>query len=363
MSYFFPHSGERLLSFTLLHVPVVFSGQTLMAMALCCIAMVILYRKIGSLDRLMRGLGAAVVLALVAIILTGLTHFHARLAFDFPPGAFHLGPAFFAGLGAGMLISAYDYWGYYNVCFLGAEVRDPRRTIPFAVLGSIIIVGTLYLLMNISVLGVLPWHDLTGNLTGDARMYTMAVFMQRAYGAGAIGHTAAVSIVVLVALAASASVLALLLGYSRIPYAAAKSGNFPAVFAKVHPKHHIPHVSLLTLGGMTLFCCLFRLQEVITTLVVITLVVIRILFQFLLQGIAVLLPRHRRARNAQGTGLGSFRMPLYPLPVIVALCGFLFILFSRPNFLREMRTAGVILAVGAVIYGIRMWRGTRPQAL
>jgi amino acid transporter len=349
MAYFFPRSGERLVSFTLLQVPVVFSGQTLMAMALCCAAVAILYRKIRSLDKLMRVLGAAVVLALVAIIVTGLTHFHAKLAFDFPPGAFHLGPAFFAGLGAGMLISAYDYWGYYNVCFLGAEVQNPRRTIPLAVLGSITIVGTLYLLMNISVLGVIPWHDLTGNLTGDARMYTMAVFMQRAYGAGALGNTAAISIVILVALAASASVLALLLGYSRIPYAAAKSGNFPAVFAKVHPKHHIPHVSLLTLGGMTLFCCLFRLQEVITTLVV-----IRIMFQFLLQGVAVLLPRHRRARKERGQR--SFRMPLYPLPVILAMCGFVFILFSRPNFLKEMRTAGVILAVGAAVYGVRVLR-------
>ena len=150
----------------------------------------------------------------------------------------------------------------------------------------------------------------------------------------------------LVALTAAASVLALLLGYSRIPYAAARSGNFPAVFGKVHPKHHIPHVSLLTLGGMTLFCCLFRLQEVITTLVV-----IRILFQFLLQGVAVLLPRHRRARKEQ-----SFRMPLYPLPVLLALSGFLFILFSRPNFLREMRTAAVILVVGVMIYGVRTWR-------
>ena len=355
LSYFFPRSGERLLSVTLLHVPVIFSGQTLMAMGLCCTAMVVLYRKVRSIDTLMRFLGGAVVLALVAIIVTGLTHFNARQAFDFPAGAFHLGHAFFAGLGAGMLISAYDYWGYYNVCFLGAEVRDPKRTIPLAVLGSIAIVGTLYLLMNISVLGVVPWRDLTGNLNGDARMYTMAVFMERAYGSGAGvagGHAAATAIVVLIALAASASVLALLLGYSRIPYAAARGGNFPAVFGRVHPKHHIPHVSLLMLGGMTLFCCLFRLQEVITTLVV-----IRILFQFLLQGVAVLLPRHRRARRQQ-----SFRMPLYPLPVLLAMTGFLFILFSRPNFLREMRTAGVILAMGAVVYGIRMLRVDRQAS-
>jgi len=97
---------------------------------------------------------------------------------------------------------------------------------------------------------------------------------------------------------------------------------------------------------VTLFCCIFRLQEVITTLVV-----IRILFQFLLQGLAVLLPKHRRERKLRG-----FRMPLYPLPVLLALSGFCFILFSRPNFLREMRTAGVILLAGAAVYSVRFIR-------
>ena len=339
LSYFFPNSVHPLLSFYVLRVPVIFSGQTFMAMALCLTAVAILYRKVRSLDTLMKGLGIAVVLALVSIIVAGLSHFHASLAFDFPPGAFHLGHAFFAGLGAGMLISAYDYWGYYNVCFLGAEVRNPRKTIPTAVLGSIAIVATLYLLMNISVLGVIPWRELSSNLSGDARMFTMAVFMQRLYG-----RTAAMVIVILIALAASASVLALLLGYSRIPYAAAKSGNFPKIFARIHPRHHIPHVSLLTLAGMTLFCCMFQLQQVITTLVV-----IRILFQFLLQGVAVLLPRHRKARTQN-----SFRMPLYPLPVLLALTGFTFILISRPNFLHEIRTAGIILLAGAVVYGLRL---------
>jgi amino acid transporter len=108
----------------------------------------------------------------------------------------------------------------------------------------------------------------------------------------------------------------------------------------------MPHVALLTLGGITLVCCIFRLQEVITTLVV-----IRILFQFLLQGLAVLLPKHRRERKLRG-----FRMPLYPLPVILALSGFVFILLSRPDFLKEMRIAGFILIAGAVVYVLRLFR-------
>ena len=346
ISYFLPHSGWILFSFTFLHVPFIFNLQSFIAMAVCLLALIVLYRKIHSLERIVKALGVVVVLALLWIIYAGFTHFNARQAFDFPAGTFQLNHSFFVGLGAGMLISSYDYWGYYNICFLGDEVRDPQRSIPRAVLGSIVIVGTLYLLMNISVLGVVPWRELSSTTAVDTRMYVMEVLMQRVYG-----HPAAVAIVILISLAAAASVLALLLGYSRIPYAAAKDGNFPAAFGSIHPRYHIPHISLLTLACMTVFCCLFRLQEVISTLVV-----IRILFQFLLQGIGVLLPAHRRARRS-----GAFRMMLYPLPVFLALGGFLFILFSRANFLKEMLTSGAILLAGTVVYGLRFYRNATTQ--
>lgn len=344
LSFFVPNAVHPFASAKLIGIPVVLSGQTLMAMGACVVALAVLHRNIFAIDRIVRWLGLAVGLTLVFLIVAGFTHFNARQAFDFPAGAFHLNGAFFIGLGAGMLISAYDYWGYYNVCFMGAEVRDPQRTIPRAILGAIGIVGTLYLLMNISVLGVLPWREMAQDTNSHERMFTMAVFMERLYG-----HKAAGVVVVLIALAALASVFALLLGYSRIPYAAARDGNFPAWFGALHKKHRIPQRSLLTLGGVTLFCCIFRLQEVITTLVV-----IRILFQFLLQGVAVLLPRHRRERKVRG-----FRMPLYPLPVVLALSGFVFILFSRPDFLKEMRTAACILTAGALVYFVRRYRTRR----
>ena len=337
LSFFLPRAERTFASASLFGVPIVLSGQTLIALAACAVAMVALYRSIFAIDRMVRWLGLLVCLTLVFLIVAGFSHFNVHLAFDFPAGAFRLNAAFFTGLGAGMLISSYDYWGYYNVCFLGAEVRDPQRTIPRAVLGSIAVVATLYLLMNVSVLGVLPWRELAGS-GSHARMYIMAVFMERLYG-----HAAAGVIVVLISVAAFASVLALLLGYSRIPYAAARDGNFPAWFGRLNPRHGIPANSLLTLGGITLACCIFRLQEVITTLVV-----VRILFQFLLQGAATLLPKHRRERKQRG-----FQMPLYPLPVLLALAGFLFILFSRPQSLHEITTAGLILLAGSIVFALR----------
>ena len=172
-SYFLPHSGKVYFSTTLLHIPIILGPQTLIAMGVCLLAVaVLLIAAFESLDRIVKSLGIAVVLAILWIIFVGFTHFNPHRAFDFPPGAFHLNHAFFDGLGVGLLISAYDYWGYYNICFLGAEVRDPQRTIPRAVLGSICIVATLYILMNISVLGVIPWRELSCATGLETRMYT-----------------------------------------------------------------------------------------------------------------------------------------------------------------------------------------------
>ena len=338
ISFFVPRAAHPIFSARFLGVPIVLSGQTMIAMAACTAAITVLYRSIVQIDKIVRWLGIAVVFTLVFVIFAGFTHFHSSMAFDFPAGAFHLNTAFWIGMGVGLLISTYDYGGYYSVCFLGAEVRDPEKTIPRAVLGSVIIVGTLYLLMNISVLGVIPWRELMGDTETHARMFVMAVFIERLYGHGAAAVT-----VVLIAVAALCSVFALLLSQSRIPFAAARDGNFPGWFGVVHPKLRIPHHALLWLGAMTLLCCIFRLQEVISALVV-----IRILFQFLLQGIAVMLPKHRQERKVKG-----FRMPLYPVPALVALVGFTFILISRPNFTREIRTAGVVLLAGIIVFIVR----------
>ncbi len=320
--------------------------QTVIAMGACILCTLLLLQPVRRIGAATKALGVVVLLTLCGVIAVGFAHFSAARAFTFPAGAFHLDRAFLAGLGGGLLISAYDYWGYYNVCFLGAEVVRPERTIPRAVLGSIAIVGTLYLLMNVAVLGVLPWQTLARGDTAG-RQYTIAVFARQAFAAFAWAHTAGSVAVVLIAVAALASVYALLLGYSRIPYAAASDGNFPAAFARLHPRHRVPTVALLTLCGVTLLCCLLRLQEVIASLVV-----IRIVFQFLLQGVAVMLPRHRAARQQAG----SFRMPLYPLPSLLAMCGFVYILLSRPHLAAELRPVLLVLVSGALVYGVRAWR-------
>jgi amino acid transporter len=240
-----------------------------------------------------------------------------------------------------MLIATYDYLGYYNVCFLGDEVKDPGKTIPRALLLSILLVGCLYILMNVSILGVVPWQEMTHTGQSNRGLYVVSIFMQRIYGAWAANVVTA-----LVMWTAFASVFSLLLGYSRVPYAAALDGNYFQAFARVHPQHRFPYVSLLALGGVAVLFCFLALADVIAALVV-----IRITLQFLVQAIGLIVLRIRRPDLPR-----PFRMWLYPLPALLASMGFVFVLVSRTNSLRQVRYALVILTTGIAIYMVRAWR-------
>jgi amino acid transporter len=147
----------------------------------------------------------------------------------------------------------------------------------------------------------------------------------------------------LIMFTAFAGIFSLLLGYSRIPYAAARDGGFFRVFARLHPTRGFPYVSLLTLAAAAILFCFFQLKDVIAALVV-----LRILLQFLMQHIGVLYLRRTQPRLKR-----PFRMWLYPLPAILAVIGFGYILISRANFKRELLLAGVLAAIGAVVFLIR----------
>jgi basic amino acid/polyamine antiporter, APA family len=314
---------------------------TSIAVAICLFTIFLLYRRITVIARLSKLLWLGVMGTMGWIIFAGLTHFNANRAFDFPPGAFTISHGFLTGLGGAMLVATYDYWGYYNVCFLGDEVKDPGRNIPRALLLSILLVACLYVVMNVCILAVVPWREMVQAGRGSSGLYVVSLFMQRVYGSWAARLVTA-----LVMWTAFASVFSTMLGYSRVPYAAARDGNYFRAFAKVHPVHRFPYVSLLALGVVAAGFCFLRLKDAIAALVV-----IRIIVQFLVQAAGLIVLRIREPELPR-----PFRMWLYPLPALLASLGFLFILFERENALREVRYAGVILLTGVLIYMIRAWR-------
>ena len=314
---------------------------TSIAVAICFFTVLLLYRRITAIGRLSKVLWFGVMGTIGWIIFAGLTHFNAARAFDFPPGAFTLSPQFFTGLGGAMLVATYDYWGYYNVCFLGDEIKDPGKNIPRALLLSILLVACLYLMMNLCILAVVPWREMVLAGQNNNGLYVVSLFMQRIYGAWA-----ARLVTGLVIVTAFASVFSLMLGYSRVPYAAAKDGNYFRAFARVHPVYRFPHISLLALGVVAAAFCFLRLKDAIAALVV-----IRLVLQFLVQAVGSIVLRIRQPELPR-----PFRMWLYPLPAVLASAGFLFILFKRVNWQKEVRYAVLILLTGVVIYMIRAWK-------
>jgi basic amino acid/polyamine antiporter, APA family len=317
------------------------SGATFVAIATVALAVVLLYRKITSIGWLSKLLWVGAVGTIVWIIAAGLTHFDASRAFSFPPGAFTFSRHFFLSLGPGMLLATYTYWGYYNVCFLGDEIQNPGKTIPRALLLSIFFIACLYLLMNVSILGVVPWQEITASGQSNSGLYLASTFMNRVYGAWA-----ARVITGLVMWTAFASVFSVLLSYSRVPYAAALDGNYFRAFARVHPQYRFPYVSLLSMGAVAAVLCFLSLADVIAALVV-----TRITLQFLVQAVGVIVLRIRRPDLPR-----PFRMWLYPLPALIAATGFIFILISRTNSLTQIRYALLILISGVTIYLLRAWR-------
>ena len=315
--------------------------ETLVAIAALLLVVFLLYRGLTDLRFATAAMWCSVMALMAWIVLTGVLRGHLSHAFAFPPGAFHLTPAFFLGLGSAMMFATYDYWGYYNITFLGGEVKDAARTIPRAILISILLVAALYLAMNISVLAVLPWQGLVGAQNEEARRAVISRFMEAAYGprvGPALGRVAAG----LVMMTAFSGVFSLLLGYSRIPYAAARDGNYFRIFARLH-RNGFPHVSLLMLGAAAICFCFFSLADVIAALVV-----LRILLQFLMQHVGVIY-----LRRTQPNLKRPFRIWLYPLPPLLAIAGFTYILVARANFQREILGAGVVIALGTVVYVVR----------
>ena len=313
------------------------------AAAACLLVTLLLYRKLSIVTGVAWVLFAGVLAAIAGVIVSGFAHAAQTGGWHMPLSpASSIGVAL-GGLAQATLITTYDYWGYYNITFLGSEVRHPERTIPRAILLSVLFVSAFYVAMNMAALPAVrdAASHLAKNAADTVRLQLVADIAQSAFGRWAGRLMAA-----LIIWTAFSSVFSLLLGYSRVPYAAARDGNYFRYLAAVHPRHGIPHRSLVALGLVAAAFCFFSLQQVITLLVV-----MRILLQFFLQQIGVILLRLQRPELAR-----PFRIPLYPLPPIVAMAGFVFIVINRANALSGLEVAGGIAATGSAIYLFRAKR-------
>ncbi|MDB6034914.1 MAG: amino acid permease-associated region [Verrucomicrobiales bacterium] len=306
----------------------------LLIVALGIFTIGLLYRRIDSIEKITITLWIGTMLTIGAVLVTGAFHFNPKIAFDFAPGSFQFSFGFLIGLGAASRVGVYDYLGYYNICYIGEEVREPGRVIPRSIIMSVILVAFIYVGINLSIIGVVPWRQFVPATDPPAPVASM--MMQNIYGT----KVAAV-FTVLVLWTALGSVFALLLGYSRIPFAAAREGYFFKVFARLHPKKNFPHVSLVVMGLIAIVCSFLPLMQVIDTLLA-----TRILVQFVGQIVALILLR-KNAPNLKR----PYRMWLYPIPALLALVGWFFI-FGTTD-IKTLLYSGAALLLG--VAGFLCW--------
>ena len=311
------------------------SRSQLLAMAVLAAITALAYRRIEVAGRLLVVLWLGMLATIALVTAAGFAHFDHRLAFDFPPNAWAVDRHLVYGLGGALAIAMYDYLGYYQVCYLGDEVAEPERTLPRSIVISVLLVALAYTLMNLGILGVLPWREVI------ASEHIATDMMLHLYGPS-VAHV----ITWLIVWSGVASTFGALLGYSRVPYAAARAGHFFRGLARTHPRGDFPHRALLALSGLATVACLADLSTVIAALLT-----SRILIQFVGQVGTVF---YVRARPELAARL-RFRMGLFPLPALIALVGWLFVFGTS-----EHRT--VLYGLGSLGLGLAVFAlWDRPQ--
>jgi amino acid transporter len=311
-----------------------FIQQKLVSGGLVIIVFLLLYRKIETVGKISVALWTVVILTVLWIIVSGLTHSQHSIQL-FPSGnQSFFQYAFWAAIGQGSVKTVYSYLGYYNVCHLGGEIKNPERNIPRSMFISVAGIAILYLLMNISVMSVISWQEIKPD-----EKYLASIFMERIYG-----HEGGIIITILILWIALASLFAVVLGYSRVPYAAAIDGNFFRIFSKLHPTKNFPYVSLIFLCVLGfLFSLLFRLADAIDSILA-----MRIIVQFIGQTIGLVLLRKRNNKNFSSKS-GSYRMWLYPFPVILSITIWLFLFISTGWF---ALWGSLIASAGIIVFYI-----------
>lgn len=307
----------------------------LVSFALVGLVLFALYRRIESIGILANILFGIMLISIGTVIVAALTHFHPSLAFNYSANAFTLDSHFFAGLGAGLIIGIYDYLGYNTTAYMGAEMRNPGRVIPWSIIISIGGMMLLYLCLNVGVLGVVPWQTVAKSTS------VASLVLETVWGRGVSSV-----VTVLILITAFASVFTGLLGGSRVPYNAARDGVFLRQFGRLHPRYHFPHVSLIVMCVITALASILPLGTIIAMLTA-AIVIVQALGQ-----VAALTILRRRQPDLRR----PYRMWLYPLFSILALIGWVYVFIAAglngTQFILPIWTNPMLLALGWALLGV-----------
>ncbi len=294
-------------------------GISLGALAISTLLLLMSNKEIAWVTVTLAGITIA---AVVLSVIVGFSKFETGLL-DAPSDAF-AGSAstVLKSLAAATRFGVYDMTGYYDVCFMGDEVKNPRKIIPLSCISTAVVIGIVYLIVYISVLGVIDWRVIAPIYSDDSdedQIGIMSLFYEKTINKGF-----AQFFTIVVVITIFGSVYSMMAGFQHLLASGAKDGFFFSIFAKRHPKTDIPYVALLTLSALSAAWCFFSLDTVIDAMTTLLVFV-----QFIGQAVGLLYYRWKTPYEELPEG---WRMPLYPLPVIIQIILFFYIFITSPSW-------------------------------
>jgi amino acid transporter len=209
-----------------------------------------------------------------------------------------------------------------------------------------VLMAPTFMAINIAIAGVVPWFGDDGIVARVKAGDPSAGFVMSTFCEILFGRPFAIFFTLVVVYTIFGSVFALLLGYTYIPYAAAKDRYFYSWFGHEHPtKRGLADYSLLFMGGVAAVLCFVDLgiliQGMLTT---------RLIVQYIGQAVGLVILR-KKAPNA----VRGFRVPLYPLPIIINILGFGFVFATTSNWVfygqAPLLEVGILtLIVGSLLF-------------
>lgn len=266
------------------------------------------------------------IIPLVLFVVVGLFAMNWDRVFPIPtPARENFGPA--------ALLVLFAYAGFENTAAPAGEFKNPRKDIPFALIVTILLVTSIYTLVELVAIGTIP--VLGASDTPLANAMTKII--------GPVGG-------LVLTMGATLSVLGTMnntiLSGPRYIFALAERGVLPSVFARVHPKFHTPHIAILTQSGVAMALMLTGTAEQLAELSIVARLATYV-------GTAAAVPILRRKMPGRPEALRLPGGPAIPVAAL-AIC----LLFLSAATMKNLIAGAIALIVGGVIFLAR--RGSLP---
>jgi APA family basic amino acid/polyamine antiporter len=225
----------------------------------------------------------------------------------------------------------FAFIGFEDMANVAEEVKKPKKTLPRAIILSIIITGVIYILVSLSAVRILNWEELSQSAAPLADIATRG-----------LGSKGGITMSIIALFATASTVLITLVAGARILYGMAKSNSLPSIFAKIHPKTGTPWIAVI---GILVTSVAFTLIGDIV--IVANIVVFAIVITFAMINLSVILLRYVKPEDQR-----PFRVPLnigrFP---ILPLFGFIITVYMAMQFELEVILVGIgIIGSGCVFY-------------